>query len=134
MNKERLHKLAAFLDTLDNKDFDYSTYVSELDDGCGTVCCAVGWLPKLFPEDWRWTGKRLTPQAVELRGRYYAYPSDAASEFFDIPQEDGEALFVDAAKYMQDANYRPTKVTPAMLARFIRQYIEYEYIYVSADR
>jgi hypothetical protein len=50
----RLEKLAQFLDQLPNYKFDFSTVVSSSAGGCGTVCCAIGWLPAVFPDLVRW--------------------------------------------------------------------------------
>lgn len=46
INLERLDKLIKFLEELPEEKFDFSTVI----DGCGTVCCAIGWTPKLFPD------------------------------------------------------------------------------------
>lgn len=46
-----LRKLLEGVKTLDDIQFDYSRYVSEQDsDGCGTVCCFIGWAPRFIPE------------------------------------------------------------------------------------
>lgn len=55
INFERLEKLATFLDVLPPKKFWFGTLISDMDSkGCGTVCCAIGWTPKVFPELVRW--------------------------------------------------------------------------------
>lgn len=48
MHAERLEQLAAFLDNLDPKQFDYSTFGYKAK--CGTVACALGWCHKAFKE------------------------------------------------------------------------------------
>lgn len=52
MNKARLLKVARFLDTLTPDKWDFSQYVTAYENGCGTVCCALGWCPTIFPEHW----------------------------------------------------------------------------------
>lgn len=56
MEKEEvLNKLIQTRDnllTLKPEEFAYDSLVSEYDNetSCGTVCCAVGWYPKWYPE------------------------------------------------------------------------------------
>lgn len=50
----RLLKLADFLDTLEPEKFNINSFVATMDRGCGSVCCALGWCPKVFPDDWVW--------------------------------------------------------------------------------
>lgn len=56
MKKDKLLKLAAFLDTLEEDKFDLAQVAISDDEDpmCGSVCCAVGWTPKIFPEEVRW--------------------------------------------------------------------------------
>ena len=46
MRTDRLRQLADFLDTLKPDQFDFDRVRSP----CGTVCCAIGWTPTVFPE------------------------------------------------------------------------------------
>lgn len=48
---ENLRLILSKLKTLKPKEFDFSSFVTEFDreNGCGTVCCVVGWFPKWFP-------------------------------------------------------------------------------------
>ena len=54
--RNRFEKLLAFLKTLKREQFNYSRWVTEYDyaNKCGTVCCAAGWLPQVFPKEWAW--------------------------------------------------------------------------------
>ena len=45
-----LEKLVDGLKSLDKKQFKYDEYVAEFRGGCGTICCAYGWMPKFVPE------------------------------------------------------------------------------------
>lgn len=40
----------AGLKTLKEEEFDYSEFVTKFKNGCGTVCCAWGWMPRFVPE------------------------------------------------------------------------------------
>lgn len=48
----KLNKWADFLETLEPEQFEMDSWVTEFDPSktCGTVCCAGGWLPAIFPE------------------------------------------------------------------------------------
>ena len=47
---KRFQKLIKFLERLPPSKFNFTSYFYEVDENeCGTVCCAVGWLPKVFP-------------------------------------------------------------------------------------
>jgi hypothetical protein len=46
VNIKNLDTLIDFLENLEPSKFDFSTVVNE----CGTVCCAIGWTPKVFPD------------------------------------------------------------------------------------
>ena len=46
-----LEKLSQGLkDNITEAEFDYKKYLSDYNNGCGTVCCAYGWMPRLVPE------------------------------------------------------------------------------------
>jgi hypothetical protein len=72
MNKtyfKRLEKLADFLDKLPREKFNFADLVSEIDKkGCGTVCCAIGWTPKVLPHLVKFTG-----DSIKLRSSSYIY-------------------------------------------------------------
>ncbi len=62
----RLNELADFLADLPREKFDYASVVQtpaaqkvptcgvEALANCGTTCCAMGWMPAIWPQDWRW--------------------------------------------------------------------------------
>ena len=121
MNKERLLKLAAFLETVPERKFDIqswrcesneagaSEFNSDLlqdqylrDPDCGTTGCAVGWacsMPEFQAEGFIWT---LTgPGLLRKVGGISGWP--AVRAFFDLVQEDATALF-DEYSYTARAN------------------------------
>lgn len=70
MNKERLIKMAEFLEKLPEHKFDFSSYVhlgskspsealANPEEHCGTTACAIGWLPAMFPESFKWVGENI---------------------------------------------------------------------------
>ena len=61
-----LSKLVDGLRTLDAKEFKFERFVSEFnkETGCGTVCCAYGWMPRFVPESgvkWASTDMEKSP-------------------------------------------------------------------------
>lgn len=98
MNKERLLKLADFLDTLEESKFDFSKVVSKHDNECGTVCCAMGWTPHVFPEEVEWdpfrrySGVSWGVTTNTDPDGYENYIS-VAMKLFDISEEHAEGLF-----------------------------------------
>jgi hypothetical protein len=89
-NKDKLLKLADFLTSLKTEEFDYSIIVEEFDRDkrCGTVCCAVGWLPAVFPEEAVWDGGySITTPTQNLLA------FETAEHILDITQTEAEGLF-----------------------------------------
>lgn len=83
MNKDRLLKLADFLDTVPDDRFDMHTWASGgfEPEACGTVACAAGWACTIFKDEGlhlRFYKNGPKPAFKELRG------IDAVEEFFDL--------------------------------------------------
>ena len=59
MNKTKLLKLADFLESLTKKQFNFSQVVEKYDKATkgGTICCAIGWMPAVFPKEVQWNVK-----------------------------------------------------------------------------
>lgn len=105
----RLLKLADFLQTLPPEKFSLFGYVQESIGGCGTVCCAIGWLPKLFPESWRWREDGNYP----IGSSYNAF--DSAMKFFGIDYPTGQQFF-------SWESYHPN-VHPVTVADRLREFV-----------
>lgn len=55
VERRHLEKLIQFLEKLEPNRFKFSEVISQVDvRGCGSVCCAIGWTPKVFPRLVRW--------------------------------------------------------------------------------
>lgn len=96
----RLRKLAAFLYKLPPEKFYFGNYVLKAENGCGTVCCAIGWLPRVFPEDWHWVRSVYgDPIAAVLKNsnlcNYIAgyQPLVHAEKYFKLNSADTHYLF-----------------------------------------
>ena len=155
MNKERLLKLADFLQELPKDKFDFTSVVEEYDreNECGTLCCAIGWTPAVFPDLVKWLVPRnRLIRAVEIaddRGHAVTGYVAVASELFTIPQTHARVLFTPASRdehgyyipggsciwfksdtwreeidYPQDVELLPYSATPQELAGVIRSYVK----------
>jgi hypothetical protein len=112
-NFERLLKLAAFLETLEHKQFDFALIVRawhrdpETHAPCGSICCAIGWLPAVFPDLVRWSGgppkeigelfdDDFEPDVVlsgANQGDYEAMNFFAADKLFNLEGTESTRLF-----------------------------------------
>jgi hypothetical protein len=142
IHARRLLKLADFLDELPRQKFDFATLVRE--DGkpvlealkagkteCGTVACAIGWTPAVFPRLAKWG---------EVRGffgvRKIVLPTDAAArdkssrealiltaaKLFGLSEDDTDTLFV--PDYYERRGRLRNNATPKRVAKHIRRFVE----------
>lgn len=122
MRKDRLLKLAEFLDALPRSKFDIESLVREERGGCGTVCCAIGWMPKVDPKNWEWkkTEDAWRPVAgplfPTLRGHSSRTWMFSTSTYFGISYEDVDYLFTREAY--------GSRVYPITVANRIRQFVK----------
>jgi hypothetical protein len=82
----RLRRLSAFLRTLPPERFNFRRLVLRCDtNGCGTVCCAVGWLPAVDKRNWKWSRCIYTSSIFpELRGFEGNPTIRSLSQYFGI--------------------------------------------------
>ena len=112
MNKVRLLKLADFLETVPENQFDMNVWVhlgnkTSLGD-CGTAGCALGWATKIFPEL-----KITSDSFVVLTSNPCVDTLDAAQVFFEIDGRTSAQLFL-SSKY---------NITPQDVSNRIRQIV-----------
>ena len=93
----RLGRLSEYLKTLPVSAWDFARTVTQLDpnDGCGTICCAIGWLPMLWPEHWSWI-RPIGAEPDEIRIRYATNPRRTfldVADFFRITTVEALTLF-----------------------------------------
>lgn len=131
MNRDRLLRLAAHLDTLPAESFDMGHWGVWNPRGCGTVCCALGHacsIPEFAAEGLtlEFGTDREPDEAGELalvvlkRGNlWYATGYRAASALFDIPAQLSRDIF-DPGSY---ADAVPEGIRPADVARRIREVV-----------
>lgn len=131
MNKKRLLKLANFIEKLPNKRLNMNVVALSNAKGkmgykeCGSVACAMGWTPAVFPKLVKWIecsgGNELNvcmthEEAREwLRGNGSLANNSAMVELFDIPYLDADYIFgLSKSKYH----------TPKQVAEGIRKYVK----------
>lgn len=119
MRKDRLLKLAGFLDTVPSRKFDLVYW--QKDRSCGTTACACGWASKLFNKC-RGDDKLVL---IDTNDDEYILESkdgscegfDAAARFFGISERSAINLF--------HPSYYPEGHTNAKyVANRIRQFIK----------
>lgn len=126
--KANLRKLIAFLRELPLEKFFFGSVVEQGDlHGCGTVCCAVGWMPKVFPDRVKWvkTFGLWNVQLVDsmMEGGWW---EGVASEVFGISEDMAADLF---APYRQHKAHKSLSclgddAKPGEVADMLEAYIE----------
>jgi hypothetical protein len=130
----RLLKLAAFLEKLPRAKFDFSIIVDQsglpmleaLKAGkhpCGTVACAMGWMPAVFPKYLKWDDPK-EPFGVRWRKNSSDNTSDVAREFFGLSYEQVYWLFFpNSSIWAEKDNGLTDDATPKQVARHIRRFV-----------
>lgn len=82
----KLRKLAAFLRKLKPEAFDFQMLVRHFDEEkqCGTVCCAIGWCPVVFPDEITWD---------DITDRLDDSYADISSHLFGLDRKASKILF-----------------------------------------
>lgn len=126
--RQRLLKLANFLDALPRKKFDLCSYVNteNVDDdvsvkknllNCGTTACAIGWCPTVFPRHFCWVYS--SPSLRSLPPDSIVWPIYHAGVFFGFDCKFAENLF---SIWSQDVYKKePELVTPKHVARVLKK-------------
>jgi len=84
----RLQKLHDFLVQLPPKKFAIKEWVTRFNqkNECGTVCCAIGWMPTVDKRNWEWDNITETPK---LKGKGFNWTATHGNLYFGI----GDTLF-----------------------------------------
>lgn len=107
---KRLEKLATFLDQLPEQKFDFAKLAEEgnkpmldalaaREESCGTVACAMGWTPALFPKLVMWGNKRdfkdrFGNRDLVSKASGSSYLFKITEELFGISVGEGRSLFL----------------------------------------
>lgn len=127
MNKKRLVKLAEHLEKgkLGHKKFSFAVYNvgATQPKSCGTMGCAIGELPILFPKLWTWDSYN----DPSLRKKEYPMDTrDEVQEFFGLDLDEIQHLFY---PYQQNPQHYGGKIlgddaTRKQVAKGIREFIK----------
>ncbi len=143
MRKDLILKLAAHLDSKPPETFRFACFTavpSKITEGeivtelpCGSLCCAIGYLPRVFPDSFYWIGNPIGDAEIRLRNSNKSDFS-ASSEFFGISIDDSVDLFSPdpPAVYCHESPrffggpWCRSDATPAMVADRIRAFIAWK--------
>ncbi len=145
INFKRLLKLADFLDKLPRSHFNFREIILEVpktkEVACGTVGCAIGWCPTVFPR----LCKAFKPRGIMLYkdqsivraighsiavpkrffGGIYGTHAVAAYHLFGIPPNDAQSLFTPNMMSPADDGILSAEATPKQVAKRIRTYVKW---------
>lgn len=119
-HRQRLLKLAAFLEELPRKRFDYDQWVGFSWKGnpalsCGTTACAMGWATTI--PAFRRLGLRLSDDGYPINVRTgETFAVSVAADLFGVDDSDAHFLFV-------PASFKERRATPKQVARKIRRFV-----------
>lgn len=139
IQRERMQKLIEFLEELEPSKFNIANLITKYDytNECGTVCCAVGWLPAVFPNLVKWERDLMSGEACLALANDEANKDDSFGYFwweipcqiFGIELEQVEMLFNPYYVGKHDdypidlPNEPTTKTTPKELAENLRYFL-----------
>jgi hypothetical protein len=131
----RLYKMAKFLETLPEENFDFGITIEYMGDPtkpinkCGTVGCAIGWAPKVFPSLVEWDILQMEVQFIKKGYPDFDFAA-IGSELFDINDRESGRLFSSlSAPWNTDkmlSEIWTCRATPKNVATSIRNYIKWK--------
>lgn len=130
--ERRLNKLADFLDGLDPKKFDFASVVAKSyrdQNGrlCGSVCCAIGWTPVVFPRVVEWGSELYCRISPTIRQSGLADFLDVGKSLFGLSYRESDALFSPLrAIPWWPKRYISENALPKTVAKSIRKFIEWK--------
>lgn len=110
IQEDRVKRFIKFLKKLPKKKFRFVNVVSEFEEVdeniCGTVCCAVGWLPSFDPDKFKWHAKVYNEGC---KSRFLGVPyvngkeiENDVCDYFGMTSEEVEAIFYNLVNYRYD--------------------------------
>jgi hypothetical protein len=136
MKTGRLYKLAKFLDNLPEENFDFGVVIDIMGDptkdihSCGTVGCAIGWTPRVFP---KLVEYNVMLQAVQPIGGNKVGDDfvSLGSQLFNICRSESSLLFstITACPWNKDTNLEGISAihaTPKNVAQSIRNFVKWK--------
>lgn len=111
MRTDLLLQLAEHLETLDEDTWHFNFFFSP----CGTMACALGHCPDLWPNSWR---VKTTAFGYRLIGPNNNFPVEGACDFFNIDYPTAANIFMNDNWFYGTGN---NNVTKEMVAKEIRK-------------
>lgn len=129
---ERLKKMAEFLRELRPAKFRITQMVTgygldESNNICGTICCALGWMPKVFPEDafWKQRGMYDRPRVrLTETPRTSLDHLQIGSRFFGLDMLETNRLFNSRDQAMETGGILSKDCTPNDVAAEIEKFLK----------
>lgn len=137
MNITRLNKLADYLDTLNIEQFNFDFVAKKVDKTdtitCGTVGCAIGFTPVVFPDLVEWKKRDYHEIDEKVQAVTVVFIGDANDydykeigvKLFDISGDESERLFTPNQHCSWNKRILGTNVEPQEVAQSIRNFIKY---------
>lgn len=123
MNTERLLKLASFLRKLPPERFDFGKVVQHETPRCGTIGCAIGWTPAVFPDLVEWS--KVHADGLKLnQDPSLHYYEEIAGDLFGMDYCDAMDLFTPMNQRQLGLKNLDWDATPYQVADLIEQYVE----------
>lgn len=128
MQRAKLLKLADHLESLPRKKFNIGYWCKE-DNICGTVACAFGWCPIIFPR----SGLKMYKDIGEIEYKNTSgshWGIEAAKEFFQINGLVARDIFLgthyqEYSTVKKNGDWRASEgITPKRVARRIRHFVK----------
>lgn len=141
--RTRLLKLADHLESgeLMHKEFDFTVWNAIADtrqefgrNGCGTVGCAIGECPMVFPEEWEFREtnqdkrRRFSPRLRADYGITVTTPLHDARLFFSLGEGEASGLFLPYYQppWLDLYCWLGERATAAEVAGGIRRFVEWK--------
>ena len=120
VERKRLEKLIGFLEVLPRNRFDFAVVRRERQ--CGTVACALGWTPKVFPNLVKWGSGE---DELRYRGHKCTW-AVIAEELFGLGRLTSVGLFSAHSQCYVSQRLRTMTyaATPKQVARMLRQFLK----------
>lgn len=129
----RLTRLANYIDNLDKTQFYFGAFIEKFDENnsCGTMCCAAGWLPILYPNAFKWQYNKLSGTTFlgfnPAENEWFLVLYTPLVKFFGISVELTEHLFYPGRQtlaWTKDNQNFSAKITNKEWAEECRRIIE----------
>lgn len=125
LTEKRLVKLANFLANLPPRNFNFAWAIEELDaknKHCGTVACAIGWTPAVFPKLVKF------PKRLEYGATCYIGDEDyvsVARRLFKLPEGHVDIFCPGNQKTIhKNLPHLSTYAKPKDVAEMLRKYVK----------